>query len=99
MSFSEPHGVKRTAFGDPIGVDNTPNVVVKNPKIRLYLSVLLFGLSLLSALAALLFMWFPEFANGTDLPTRWIGFTNAVISLLSGVFGVAVTVPNIPRRV
>lgn len=86
------------SMNEPIGVDNTPNVVVENPKVRLYLSVILFGLSLLSALAALLFMWFPEFAGGTDIATRWIGFTNAVISLLSGVFGVAVTVPNIPRR-
>ena len=79
-------------------MDNTPNVVIKNPDVRLSLSVILFGISLLAAVAALFFMWFPEVANGTDIPTRAIGFANALVSLLSSAFGLSVLVPNIPRK-
>lgn len=83
---------------DPIVVDNTPNVVIKNPNVRLVASIVLFVISLLAAIAALFFMWFPEVAT-TDIPMRAIGFANALVSLLSSVFGLSVLVPNIPRKV
>lgn len=83
---------------DPVQSDSTPNVVIHDPNIRLTLSVALFGISLLAAVAALFFLWFPEVAAGTDIPTRAIGFTNALVSLLSSVFGLSVLVPNIPRK-
>lgn len=80
------------------GTGNTPNVVIKNASVRLKLSISLFVLSLLAAVAALFFLWFPELTYGSDIPTRAIGFTNALVSLLSSVFGLTVLVPNIPRR-
>lgn len=82
-----------------INTTNTPNIVVKNPDIRMGLSIFLFGLSVLAAVAALFFLWFPEATYGSDIPTRAIGFTNALVSLLSGIFGLSVLVPNIPRRI
>lgn len=83
---------------DPVVVDNTPNVVIKDPRVRLVMGVALFIISLLAAVAALFFVWFPEVAT-TDVPMRAIGFANALVSLLSSVFGLSVLVPNIPRRV
>lgn len=82
----------------PGGVTNTPNIVIKNPNARLALAISLFVLSLLAAVAALFFLWFPELTYGSDVPTRAIGFTNALVSLLSSVFGLTVLVPNIPRK-
>lgn len=81
---------QRTAFGD------TPDVVIKNRSIRLWLGVALFTLSLLTGIAALFFSFFPELAYGTDIPTRVIGFVNGVGSILAGAFGIVVTTPNVP---
>lgn len=83
---------------DPIIIDNTPNVVIKNSDIRMGLSIGLFASSLLAGIASLFFMYFPELAMNTDIPTRAIGFVNGTISLVSGAFGLSVIVPNIPRR-
>lgn len=79
-------------------IDMTPNIVVKNPNVRKTISIILFVLSLFAAIAALFFLWFPEAALGSDIPTRAIGFVNALVSMLSSVFGLAVLVPNIPRK-
>lgn len=79
-------------------IENTPNVVIKNPNTRTVISIVLFALSLLAAIAALFFLWFPEATLGSDIPTRAIGFVNALVSLLASVFGLTVLVPNIPRK-
>ena len=81
-----------------IVIDNTPNVVIKNPTTRLAVSITLFAISLLAAVAALFLLWFPEATQGSDIPTRAIGFANALVSLLASVFGLSVLVPNIPKK-
>jgi len=83
----------RTAFGE---VSNTPNVVIENTNVRLWLGAALFIVSLLTGIAALFFNFFPELAYGTDIPTRVIGFINSVASILAGAFGIVVTTPNVP---
>lgn len=50
----------------------------------------------MSAIAALMFSFFPELAQGTDIPSRAIGLSNAVISVLSAAFGLGVSLPNVP---
>lgn len=83
---------------DPTLPNETPNVRIEDPDVRRSLSKTLFFITILSGIAALFFQFFPEAAFGTDLPTRAIGFVNAVVSLVSGAFGLSVLVPNIPKK-
>ena len=78
------------------GSNDTPNVVIENPNVRFWAAAVAFGLSLLAAIAALVFSFFPELAYDTDIPMRAIGLTNAVVSLLTSAFGITVLMPNIP---
>lgn len=87
---------ERTGFGE-IPSEITPNVVVPNPKARRQIGIVLYLVSLAAGIAALLFLFFPELAYGTDIPTRAIAFVNAVVSLVSGAFGLTVTIPNVPK--
>lgn len=82
----------RTAFGE---IPNTPNVVIKNPDVRLWVGGVLYALSLLAAIAALFFSFFPEL--GSDVSMRSVSFMNALVALLAGAFGLIVTTPNVPR--
>lgn len=84
---------------EPIVIDSTPDVIIKNRNVRLWAGVVLFTISLLTGIAAMFFNFFPELAYDTDIPTRVIGFINAVGSLLAGAFGIVVTTPNVPRNV
>lgn len=81
----------------PESTEITPNVVISNPKLRRNIGVGLYVVSLLAGLATLLFAFFPELAAGTDVPSRAIAFVTAAVTLLSGGFGLVVTVPNVPR--
>ena len=83
---------------DPTLPNETPNVRIENPDVRRSLSKTLFFVTILSGIAALFFQFFPEAAFGTDIPTRAISFVNAVVSLVSGAFGLSVLVPNIPKK-
>ena len=83
---------------DPTLPNETPNVRIEDPNVRRSLSKTLFFITILSGIAALFFQFFPEAAFGTDLPTRAISFVNAVVSLISGAFGLSVLVPNIPKK-
>ena len=83
---------------DPTLPNETPNVRIEDPDVRRSLSKTLFFITILSGIAALFFQFFPEAAFGTDLPTRAISFVNAVVSLVSGAFGLSVLVPNIPKK-
>ena len=83
---------------DPTLPNETPNVRIEDPNVRRSLSKTLFFTTILSGIAALFFQFFPEAAFGTDLPTRAISFVNAVVSLVSGAFGLSVLVPNIPKK-
>lgn len=75
----------------------TPNVVIPDPRVRRGIGVALYCMSLLAGVAALFFAFFPEASMGTDIPDRAIAFTIALVSLLSGGFGLVVTAPNIPK--
>lgn len=78
-------------------IEISPGAVIADPRIRRGIGVTLYLVSLLGGVAALTFSFFPEFAQGTDIPARAIGLLNGVVSLLSGAFGLVVTVPNVPR--
>lgn len=78
-------------------IEITPGAVIGDPRIRRGIGVALYLLSLLAGVAALTFSFFPELAQGTDIPARAIGLVNGIVSLLSGGFGLVVTVPNVPR--
>ena len=83
---------------DPTLPHETPNVRIEDPDVRRSLSKTLFFVTILSGIAAIFFQFFPEAAFGTDIPTRAISFVNAVVSLVSGAFGLSVLVPNIPKK-
>ena len=85
-------------MNDPIFIDRTPNVVIKNSNIRFVLGAILFGAGLLSGIASLFYLFFPELAGDAEIPTRAIAFLNAVISFLSNAFGISVFLPNVPRN-
>lgn len=83
---------------DPTLPNETPNVRIEDPDTRRSLSKTLFFVTILTGIAALFFQFFPEAAFGTDIPTRAISFINAVVSLVSGAFGLSILVPNIPKK-
>ena len=76
----------------------TPNVGIEDPDTRRLLAKTLFFITILTGISSLFFQFFPEAAFGTDIPTRAISFVNAVVSLVSGAFGLSVLVPNIPKK-
>ena len=80
--------------GDP---HFTPNVSIENPDTRRKLTTALGYTSLITAAVALFFMFFPEVMFGSDIPTRVIGFMNALVSMLTGAFSLTVLRPNIPK--
>lgn len=76
----------------------TPNTVVESPKTRRQIGNWLWVISLLAGIAALFFQFFPEAALGTDVPLRAISFANAVVSLVTGAFGLVIVRPNTPTE-
>lgn len=74
----------------------TPNVVIPNADVRRWLGAALYIISVLTGIAALLFAYFPGLADA-ELTTSLIGFVNAAVSLVSGAFGLVVTLPNVPK--
>lgn len=81
-------------------IDNTQPVdggtVIPNPDTRRHIGAGLYVLTLLAGLAALFLGIFPEV--GGDLANRVLMFVNATVAFLSAAFGIAVTLPNVPRR-
>ena len=75
----------------------TPDLVIKNRNTRAYGGGFLYIVSLIAAIAALVFQIFPELLYGTDIGLRAITLVNAVVSLLAGSFGIAVSTPNVPK--
>jgi len=72
--------------------DLTPNVVVQNPSVRKYAGIVL-GVALIFFPAAIVL---DVNAPGLDW-SAWTTPGMAVTSFLAGVFGLAVTTPNVPR--
>lgn len=80
-----------------IVVDNTPNVVITNPRVRFGLGIGLFVMSLLTAIASLILGTFPEIEVGEAVVSRAIVLSGQIVSLLTAAFGLAVVSPNVPR--
>lgn len=76
----------------------TPNTVIPDSDVRRRIGNVLWILSLLAGVAALFFAFFPEAAFGTDLPDRAIAFVNALVSLVTGTFGLVVVRSNTPTK-
>lgn len=71
--------------------NDTPNVVVQNPSVRKAANWVL-GVALIVFPAAAVLD-----ANSTLDFSSWLVPATAVTSFLAGVFGLAVTTPNVPR--
>lgn len=76
----------------------TPNVVIQNSNVRLWIGIALYVLLFLIGTASLALAFFPEIEFGNDMLARLIAFGTAFITYAASVFGIAVTTPNIPRR-
>ena len=72
---------------------HTPNVVVQNPHVRKVANVIL-GVALVVFPAAAVL---DASAPGIDF-SEWLIPATAVTSFLAGVFGLAVTTPNVPKQ-
>lgn len=79
-------------------MSETPNVVIENPSVRKVMTVVLSILAVLTACAAIILGFWPELSGLEPDPARVIATVNALISFLSGVFGLAVVTPNIPKK-
>lgn len=77
-------------------IDVTPNEIIKNPNTRWWIGAILHFIGLLAGIASLAFVFFPEI--GTDVLFRAVAFTNALVLMTASFFGVAVTLPNVPRK-
>jgi hypothetical protein len=72
---------------------DTPNVVVKNPAIRKVVNIVLGAALIIFPAAGVLDAASPEL----DF-SQWLVPALAVTSFLAGVFGIAVTTPNVPTK-
>lgn len=76
----------------------TPNVVIEDPNTRRNLGRILYIVSVVSAAVGLTVVTFPELSGlGVDV-NRIVILANALVSLVSGAFGLGVTLPNVPKR-
>lgn len=69
--------------------------VIKDADTRKWVGIGLWTLSLLAAIVSMFVQFFPEVAGDGDYIQRSVAFANALVSLLSGAFGLAVTTPNV----
>ena len=79
-------------------MSETPNVVIENPQARRVLTVTLSVLAIVTACAAIILGFWPELSSLEPDPARVIATVNSLVSFLSGVFGLAVVNPNIPKK-
>lgn len=75
---------------------DTPNVVISDPDVRRRAGAVLYIIAVVAGLAALFFGIFPEV--GGDIANRALLFVNSAVSFISGAFGLAVTLPNVPKQ-
>lgn len=80
-------------MADHVGPSETPNVVINDPQVRKYATA---GITIASVIVGA--------ASVLDLASEdidWASVTtpaSALVLFLAGVFGVAVTLPNVPRK-
>jgi hypothetical protein len=80
-------------------MSETPNVVIESPAVRRVLVLILGIVAIITACAAIILGFWPELSGLKPDPTRIIATINALVSFLSGAFGLGVTLPNIPKSV
>lgn len=73
--------------------NETPNVVVQNPNVRKVANVILGAALVIFPAAAVL-----DGASADLDFSQWLVPATAVTSFLAGVFGLAVTTPNVPSK-
>lgn len=71
----------------------TPNVVISNPHVRKIATAVVTVAAVAVGAASVLDLASPELDWAT-----WTAPASAVTLFLAGVFGVSVTLPNVPRR-
>lgn len=77
----------------PITPSQTPNVVVADPRVRKVANIIL-GIALVVFPAAAVLD-----GSSVDLDfSQWLIPATAVTSFLAGIFGLAVTAPNVPSK-
>ena len=72
--------------------NETPNVVVANPTVRRYANIFLGAVGIILGAVVVADASSPLFELG-----QYTGPAFAVYGFLAGVFGLAVTVPNVPK--
>jgi hypothetical protein len=78
---------------DPYTPSETPNVVVSDPRVRKVANIVLGAALIVFPAAGILD------ASSTALDfSSWLLPATAVTSFLAGVFGLAVTTPNVPSK-
>lgn len=70
-------------------------VGIKDADTRKIIGAILWILSITAGVVSMFVQFFPEVGGDGDIVQRSVAFTNAVVSFLSGVFGMAVTNRNI----
>lgn len=80
-------------MADHAGPSETPNVVIADPTVRKYATAAITISSVIVGAASVLDLASPELDWATVTTPA-----SAVILFLAGVFGVAVTLPNVPKR-
>lgn len=76
----------------------TPNVVISSTTARKVIGGILYGISILSGAASIVLGFWPELASLEPDPARVVATVNAIVSLVAGSFGFAVTIPNVPSK-
>lgn len=78
--------------------NETPNVVIENPKTRKRFNTVLSILLLIIGLVSLFWFTFPEVSPDGDLAIRIERFITTAVLLVSAWFGLGVTNRNYPTR-
>jgi uncharacterized membrane protein YozB (DUF420 family) len=76
----------------------TPNVNISDPAARKVIGGILYALAILSGATSIVVGFWPELTALDVDVVRIISTVNALVSFFSGVFGVAVTLPNVPKK-
>ena len=82
---------------DPTLPNKVDNVGIENPDTRRRLTTWFSIILLIATAVQLFFGFFPEAALGTDYPARIVNFVTALVTLVTGYYGLTVVKPNIPK--
>lgn len=80
-------------MADHVAPSETPNVVIADPRVRKYATASITIASVIVGAASVLDLASPELDWATVTTPA-----SALILFLAGIFGVAVTLPNVPKK-